>query len=177
MAIDELVTIATFADLGSAQFHQSLLREYGIRSFIPDERAYFLRPTRMWNGITADIRLQVLPSDEAQALSIINQTEATAEQERVAALNQGDDIYDVEPIEDDQDDDVPAQLEEEDEIGPDGEFVPPQDMVEEELRTWPLSFWLPRFSGIRYYFKILLVIAFLAVGYNVIRYLHKILPL
>jgi hypothetical protein len=165
MSNDELVTVATFTDVGSAQSCRSLLREHGIRSFIPDESIAVPMPSRMWKSGRAKVRLQVLPSDEVRAVAVIDQAETESASAGKVRDEDTMDIGRPEYVDHDDADYLPVQ--EEDEYAGDGEFIPPRDDAEvmaEELSTQPLPFSSERFSGIRFFLKIVAIIALLTMG-------------
>jgi hypothetical protein len=68
-----LVTMASFPDLTTAQFFQSLLEENGISAFLPEENILFQDP-RLIAGF-GGVRLQVPERDAERASKILQEME------------------------------------------------------------------------------------------------------
>jgi hypothetical protein len=67
---NEFVTLATFQDVGSAQFYQEILSQNGIESFLPDENAAALLFPPMTYSM-GGVRLEVAETDLERASEIL----------------------------------------------------------------------------------------------------------
>ena len=86
------VTLATFQDLASAQFHQDVLAQNGIESFLPDENtAALLFPPMIY--AMGGVRLDVAEADFERAKQILDsamENSGVAEEEQEAGEPEGD---------------------------------------------------------------------------------------
>ncbi len=93
---EELVTVAAYPDLTTAQFFQSLLEENGIDTFIPSENAIGTRYPAVWLT-TPGVSLQVSSGDAERACELLEEmAERHAENDPDADL---DDQLEEDPVE------------------------------------------------------------------------------
>jgi hypothetical protein len=84
-------TVATFRNLTTAQFYQSLLEENGIAAFLPEENTVATRAPDFWFiNLQANIRLQVPHDEKETALAVLHDVAAYGHE--VEAMSEGEEV-------------------------------------------------------------------------------------